>query len=219
MNAPPARPSAIVFDWDNTLVDTWPTIHEALSVTLAAMGHEPWSYDETKARVRQSLRDSFPVLFGDRWTEARDVFYDAFERNHIERLAPLPGAEELLAALSATGMNMAVLSNKTGRYLRDEAEHLGWTGNFAALVGAGDADQDKPAHQALELALGPFDCKAGPEVWIVGDSGIDMEAAHRTGCVAVLLHRDDHDAEEFLDWPPELVFNSCNSVTVLVARW
>lgn len=219
MNTPPARPSVIVFDWDNTLVDTWPTIHEALSVTLRAMGHEPWTFEETKARVRQSLRDSFPVLFGDRWTEARDVFYEAYERNHIERLAPIPGAAEMLAALSAVDMDMAVLSNKTGRYLREEAAHLGWSGNFAALVGAGDAEQDKPARQALDLALYPIGCKADPGVWIVGDSGIDMEAAHRAGCMAVLLHRDDHDAEEFRDWPPTFVFNSCNSVTELVARW
>ena len=81
-----ARPSVIVFDWDNTLVDSWPTIHEALSITLQAMGHEAWRFDETKARVRHSLRDSFPRLFGDRWIKARDIFYDAFERTHIERL-------------------------------------------------------------------------------------------------------------------------------------
>lgn len=219
MSDHPARPSAIVFDWDNTLVDTWPTIHEALSVTLAAMGHEPWSFDDTKIRVRQSLRDSFPALFGDRWAEARDIFYETFARNHIERLAPLPGVAELLAALSATGMDMAVLSNKTGRYLREEAAYLGWDSHFAALVGAGDAEQDKPARQSLDLALGPFGCAAGPTVWMVGDSGIDMEVAHRTGCVPVLLNRADHNADEFKDWPPELVFKGCNSFKELVARW
>ena len=215
----PARPSAVIFDWDNTLVDTWPTIHEALCVTLEAMGHAPWSFDETRARVRQSLRDSFPVLFGDRWAEARDIFYAAFARNHIERLTPLPGAAELLAALTASGMGMAILSNKTGRYLRDEVDHLGWRAHFGALVGAGDAEQDKPARQALDLALEPLGCKAGATVWMVGDSGIDMEVAHRTGCVPVLLNRADHDAEEFEDWPPELVFSGCNGFEELVARW
>lgn len=219
MSGLPARPSVIVFDWDNTLVDTWPTIHDSMSITLQAMGHRPWSFDETKARVRQSLRDSFPVLFGDRWTEARNIFFDAFERRHIERLSPIPGAAELLAALSAASMDMAVLSNKTGRYLREEAEHLGWSSHFAALVGAGDAARDKPAREALDLALDPIGCAAGPDIWVVGDAGIDMEIAHRTGCVPVLLHFDDQDADEFVDWPPEFVFNSCNNITELVARW
>lgn len=219
MKSVPARPSVIVFDWDNTLVDTWPTIHEALSITLRTMGHEPWTFEETTARVRHSLRDSFPLMFGDRWTEARDIFYGAFERTHIARLAPIDGAAEMLKALAAADMAMAVLSNKTGRYLRDEANHLGWTGYFAALVGAGDAEQDKPALPALDLVMDPLSCRPGPDIWIVGDAGIDMEAAHRTGCVPVLLHRTDHDSPEFRDWPPEFIFNSCNSLTELVARW
>ena len=219
MTAPPARPAAIVFDWDNTLVDTWPTIHDALTVTFEAMGRRPWSLAETKARVRHSLRDSFPGLFGDRWAEARDIFYKAFERSHIERLVPIAGAAELLAALSAAGIDMAVLSNKTGRYLRDEVAHLEWQGYFAAAVGAGDAERDKPARQSLELALGPLDCKPGESVWIVGDSGIDLEIAHRTGCVPILMHRRDLDADEFAEWPPQIVFSGCNSLKELIARW
>ena len=219
MTAPPARPAAVVFDWDNTLVDTWPTIHDALTVTFEAMGRRPWSLAETKARVRQSLRDSFPGLFGERWTEAREIFYKAFERSHIERLVPISGASELLAALSAAGIDMAVLSNKTGRYLRDEVAHLDWQGYFAATVGAGDAERDKPARQALELALGPLDCEPGESVWIVGDSGIDLEIAHRTGCVPILMHRQDLDADEFAEWPPEIVFSGCNSLKELIARW
>ena len=31
-------PQAALFDWDNTLVDTWPVIHEAMNTTLSAMG-------------------------------------------------------------------------------------------------------------------------------------------------------------------------------------
>lgn len=213
------RPSAIVFDWDNTLVDTWPTIHQALFVTFEAMGHRPWSLQETKARVRHSLRDAFPRLFGERWTEARDIFYRTFEQSHIERLAPITGAGELLASLAAAGIDMAVLSNKTGRYLRDEARHLQWEVYFAAIVGAGDAERDKPARQSLELALSPLGCKPGENIWIIGDSGIDLEIAHRTGCVPILMHRQDLDATEFIDWPPKIVFKGCNSLKELIARW
>ena len=30
-----SKPRAIVFDWDNTLVDSWPCIHTAMNATLA----------------------------------------------------------------------------------------------------------------------------------------------------------------------------------------
>ncbi|UCH73017.1 MAG: HAD family hydrolase [Rhodospirillales bacterium] len=211
-------PAAIVFDWDNTLVDTWPVIHEALLGTLQAMGHAPWTIEETRQRVRRSVRDAFPELFGDRWTEARRIFYDTFERIHIGRLLPLDDAAELLGALSGAGIHLAVLSNKTGRYLRAEATHLGWTRFFGRLIGAGDACRDKPAPESLELALATAPVGPGPEVWIVGDAGIDLEIAHRTGCVPVLVHRDAAEPE-FAAWPPAHCFDGCRALLEYIRRW
>ncbi len=208
----PGRPRAILFDWDNTLVDSWLTIHHALQVTLEAMGHELWSLGETRKRVRHSLRDAFPEMFGDRWEEAREVFYAAFERVHIENLAPLAGAAEMLQSLKRQGLYLAVVSNKTGRYLRKEVEHLGWNGHFARLVGAGDAKRDKPEADPLLLALEGSGYRPGPEIWFAGDAGIDMEIAHRTGCVPVLLHRNDTGAGEFDKWPPAILFDGCTSL-------
>jgi phosphoglycolate phosphatase len=67
------RPRAILFDWDNTLIDSWPTIHAATNVVLDAMGLPTWTLEEAKVRVRHSLRDTFPKMFGDRWEEANPI--------------------------------------------------------------------------------------------------------------------------------------------------
>ena len=180
-------PRAVLFDWDNTLVDNWPTIHDALNTTLAAMGHPTWSLAETRERVRASLRDSFPKMFGPRWEEARDIFYARFEARHIETLVPLPGASELLNALRARGVYLAVVSNKTGRYLRKEAAALGWTSRFGRLVGAQDAAVDKPDRAPVDLVLADAGVVAGPAVWFVGDTAMDMRCAYAAGCTAVLV--------------------------------
>ena len=58
-------PKALLFDWDNTLVDTWSVIHHALAVTFEAFGRTPWTLEETRQRVRASARDAFPELFGE----------------------------------------------------------------------------------------------------------------------------------------------------------
>lgn len=205
-----ARPQAVVFDWDNTLVDTWPVIHQALMDTFARMGHEQWSFDTTRARVRQSLRDSFPVLFGDRWEEARDHYYEAFGNLHLQAMKPLPDAEDLLKGLVAEGIYLAVVSNKTGRFLRLEAEHVGWGGYFSRILGAGDAERDKPAPDPLHAALDGSGILAGDSVWFVGDSGVDMEIAHATGCRAVLVKPETEiDPVEFEKHPPDIVFPGC----------
>src|SRR5258707_9252971 len=103
VGVPAGRPRAVLFDWDNTLVDSWPTIHDALQQTLIAMGHPPWTLEESKTRVRLSLRDSFPALFGTRWEEARRIYMDAFQAIHLERLAALAGGVDLLDHLAGTG--------------------------------------------------------------------------------------------------------------------
>src|SRR5882757_7072851 len=145
MPEPLKRPKAILFDWDNTLVDTWPCIGRATNITLEAMGHTPWTDAEVRARVAGSLRDTFPRIYGDRWEEARDIYYRAFKSTHLEMLKALAGAEEMLRFASKNGVHLGVVSNKTGEYLRAEAAHLGWNSLFGRLVGAQDAQRDKPA--------------------------------------------------------------------------
>ena len=173
-------PRAVLFDWDNTLVDSWGTIHAALHETFVTMDVEPWTFEETRRRVRYSMRESFPKLFGDAWEDASRVFYDAFERLHIEHLAPQDGADEMLSALEDWGAWLGVVSNKTGCYLRQEAGHLGWDAYFRQIVGAGDAPRDKPAEDPLHMALSGSGIAAGDSVWFVGDADVDMEFAHRT---------------------------------------
>lgn len=183
----PPEPRAILFDWDNTLVDNWGAIHEALNLTLAAMGHPIWTYDETRLKVQRSLRDSFPQMFGDRWPEARDVYYRSFSDVHLNTLKPMPGAGELLAELSDSGIYLAVVSNKTGRFLRLEAEHLGWARYFRHLVGATDAPKDKPAVEPVDMALGDSGIARGAAVWFVGDGAVDVECARNAGLSAILV--------------------------------
>ncbi|HXR88487.1 MAG TPA: HAD family hydrolase [Stellaceae bacterium] len=198
-------PRAVVFDWDNTLVDSWATIHEALVLTFTAMGHAPWTLPETKLRVRRSLRDAFPALFGERWEEARKLYLDHFTAMHIERLTPILGAAELLSEAQRSGLHLAVLSNKTGHILRLEADHLGWTPHFKRVVGAGDAKADKPDPLAMQFALEGSGF-AGPDVWYVGDTALDMECATRAGCTAVLLGEIDSEDQGFAQFPPQLHF-------------
>jgi phosphoglycolate phosphatase len=211
------RPRALLFDWDNTLVDNWQTIAAALNETFAEFGLPAWTLAETKARVRGSMRESFPAMFGPEWQRAAALFYAAFQRTHLKTLKPMPGAGEMIAGLRACGFYLGVVSNKNGPFLRAEAAHLGWTGHFGGIVGATDAPRDKPAPEPVALALERGGFAPGAEVWLVGDADIDMECAHNAGCTAVLLHPEPPGA----DWgrhSPALRLNDCNELLALLAR-
>jgi len=173
------------------------------------MGREPWSLAEVKARTRLSLMEAFPPLFGERWQEARQHYFDRFHAIHLERIKPLPGADAMLAAMAGLGLPLGVVSNKTGATLRKEAGHFGWNRHFFSLVGAGDAAADKPAAAPILLALGSAGLKPGPDIWYVGDTAMDMECAANAGCTGILLHTDRAAEADFARFVPAERFGDC----------
>ncbi|ONG52843.1 HAD family hydrolase [Pseudoroseomonas deserti] len=185
------RPTAILWDWDNTLVDAWAGVQAGMNAALRGFAMPEWTVEEVRARARLSLKDAFPAIFGADWERARTLFYAEVRARHLDVLKLLPGTIEALDA--ARGFPLAVVSNKQGPILRAEAEHLGWTGRFGALVGAGDAKADKPAADPVLLALQKLGVAPGPAVWFIGDTGVDMQAARAAGCSAVLLGDASHD--------------------------
>src|ERR1700720_1309907 len=78
-----ARPRAILFDWDDTLLHSWTAIREALNAVMAEMEKPLWSLRKTKDRVRLSLRESFPLPYGERWEKGPRIYLDVFRTIHV----------------------------------------------------------------------------------------------------------------------------------------
>jgi len=202
------RPAAILFDWDNTLVDSWGCIQQAMNATLTAMDHPTWDMAETQRRVALSMKDAFPSLFGERWREARDIFYRTFASIHLDLLKPLPGAENTLKNLRVCGIPLAVVSNKTGPFVRKEADFLAWTPFFTRLVGAGDALADKPSELPVLLALESIGIKASEDIWFVGDALVDMQCARNAGLAPILMRQESAAGEDVSAFSPRAEFQS-----------
>ncbi len=185
------RPELLLWDWDNTLVDGWVGITAAMNAAFAAFAMPPWSVDETRRRARVSVKEAFPALFGGEWRRAREIFYAAFSEDHLDQVTPMPGAADALEA--GTAWPQGVVSNKRGSFLRAEVAHLGWASRFAAVVGAGDADADKPNPASILLALAQMNAAAKMGVWYLGDTASDMAAARAAGVTAVLVGDASHD--------------------------
>lgn len=180
-------PTAVLFDWDNTLVDTWKTIFYAINDTLLAFGLEPWTEEVAVSNIQRSGREAFPKLFGDRAKEAQRFFYKLVEEDHLQGLNPMPEAHDLLEVLAKMGIPIGIVSNKNSLFLRKEVTHLGWGGYFGVLVGAGDASRDKPAADPILLALQKLNIPASSQVWMVGDAPVDWECAIAAGCQPIAI--------------------------------
>jgi phosphoglycolate phosphatase len=210
------KPRAILFDWDNTLIDSWLTITDALNTTFEAFDMPPWTLNEVRARVARSMRDSFPALFGDKWRDAGEVFYERYAAIHVKMLKPLPGAETMLQTLNDTGIHLGVVSNKKGDFLRNEVKHLEWDRFFGAIVGALDAEIDKPDPKPVDLALKPSGIERGPGVWFAGDASIDLECAHNAGLTPILIRELAPGPGEMENHPPARHFPDCDALCKFV---
>ncbi len=181
-------PKAVVFDWDETLVDTQKVCYDAYSLTVQKFtASVSATLQDFHEEPRHSARDAFARKFGERALEAEEFFYENLCAIHLESLRPLPGAEKLLQLLVGRNIYIGVASNKLGDVLRREVNHLGWDRYFYRVIGSRDTPEDKPSPLPLQAALRGAKSLSGPDVWFVGDSEVDMICAQKAFCTPVAV--------------------------------
>lgn len=207
---------AIVFDWDGVLVDSLSVIHQCYYDLVYAMGLEE-SVDPHAPPTR-SARASFPEIFGPRSQEAQAIFYENFEKKHLDLLKPMEGAEDLLRFLCQEKIPLFVVSNKKGSVLRKELDYLSWTRYFDAVVGAGDCAEDKPSPLPVYEVLSRAFLKPSKNTWFVGDSLVDVHCAKKSGCTPIFVKGRDCDLPDEVVSDAFAVLFSCEGLKKIVSR-
>lgn len=187
------KPKAVIFDWDNTLVDTWPLIQAAIDATMRATGREEWGLEKVRNNVHKSMRESFPKIFGAEWEKAGEIYKSNYRAMHLEQLRLLPNVIELVNALEEMGVVQFIVSNKIGVTLRKEVAKIGIEKKFFAIVGSLDSSYDKPSKDPVDLALlgSDLDPKKD-EIWFIGDTIADVECAWNSDCRPILYYHPDN---------------------------
>lgn len=186
-----ARPQALLFDLDGTLLDTARDIALALARAFADHGHAA----PTPEAVRRMIGKGAPILV-ERAAAAMALPLDSarhaalLERffHHYGRLQeadecaaePYPGAREALAALHAAGLPLAVVTNKQHRFACGLLERRALAPYLRLVVGGDSCERRKPdpmplLHACAQLGVAPA------QAWMIGDSVNDVQAARAAG--------------------------------------
>ncbi|MSQ29849.1 MAG: HAD family hydrolase [Dehalococcoidia bacterium] len=185
MGAPAVR--AVLFDLDGTLVDSLPTIAEATVEAFTRHGH-PVTVGEVLPRIGPPMEVVARELTGvgpdeaqAMYTAYQDLYYSAY----IQRTPPHTGAHDLVDALCAAGVALAVVTNKNefGGRLMVEVQH--WDGRFDAIVGRDTAAHSKPHPDAALFALHALDVSPADAAFI-GDTEFDMNCGRDAGLAYVI---------------------------------
>ncbi|MDQ5910848.1 MAG: Phosphoglycolate phosphatase [Pseudomonadota bacterium] len=219
--------TAIFFDLDGTLVDSVPDLTAALNVMLRQLGLprreeaqvRTWVGNGMDNLIRRALVGEMDGSQADPALFARaKPLYKAAYADHISVYSALyPGAREGLAALCATRIPMACVTNKPAEFARPLLDKLGISEFFTTVVGGECTPNPKPAPDALHLCAERLGI-AIAEGLMVGDSLNDVGAARNAGCPVVCVPYGYNHGYDIRDAQPDAVIDSIADLPALLMK-
>ena len=186
----PVTPRAVIFDLDGTLLDTLEDIADAMNAVLFAHGLPEHPLTAYRRFVGSGLGQLVALALGqaakDRALLAQAVAQAEKEygRRWADKTRPYAGVPEMLAALSAQGLPLAILYNKPDGFTKLSTNHYFTPSPFAHIFGEQPGFPRKPAPDAA-LELARLMGVAPNEVAFLGDSDIDMKTTKSAGMLAL----------------------------------
>ena len=183
----------VLFDLDGTLLNTIEDLADAGNRLCAARG---WP-THTTAQFCYLVGNGIPKLI-ERLTpeelRTEQVLADAyrdFDADYhdpmFDKTAPYPGMPELLAALHAKGVRLAVVSNEDEATARGVVAHYFDPSLFVQVRGAFADVPKKPAPEGTLALMEQIGADPAATLY-VGDSNVDVATAKNAGlpCCGVL---------------------------------
>jgi HAD superfamily hydrolase (TIGR01509 family) len=181
---------AVVFDLDGLLVNTEDLYAEAGETVLRRRGK---TYD---AELREKMMGrpvvdaiqlmidchALPDTIDDLMCECKNVLDDLMAKS----LAPMPGVERLLDALTAANVPIAVATSATPEYADYVLSTLGLKPRFQFILTAADIRHGKPNPEVYLLAAKRLGIQPR-EMMVLEDSGNGCRAAVDSGAYAVAV--------------------------------
>ena len=207
-----SKPKAIFFDWDGTLVDSFAFLHAAHNHTRAQFGMGQFTLEEFSGYFGQPREKLYTEIYGVENIETAKGHFETFVfANHIEGLKPMVGAPALIEGLSGTDVLCGVVTNKKRELVEAEIKNYGWDEVFVSVVGAGEAEADKPSAAPFLLALERAGLSGSDlnDVWFVGDTDNDLACANEAGAPAVLVTNGDDVTDLLAEYNVALCLENC----------
>jgi HAD superfamily hydrolase (TIGR01509 family) len=185
--------SAVIFDFDETIIDLEPQHTYAHDALCRALGSD---FTQMPERFRKSsgmriIDDIREMRAHFRWSDSEEslfalrqqFFDDACAR---AKLVPMPGAIEIIRKLQARDVTLAIASSAVRNSIEAILLRLGIRDAFALLVDGSEVVHGKPDPEAYLVTAQKLG--VAPEACLVfEDSHVGVVAAKRAGmlCIAV----------------------------------
>ena len=186
----PLSYTCLLLDLDGTLVDSGPGITASVTAALTEIDVPVPEADVLRSFVGPPMRQTFREVVGlDELTAERAV---RLYRRHYAEIGALDssvydGVPELMDALAASGLPMAVATSKVEDQALRLTEHYGLAARLVTVCGTSDADGRSTKREVIRECLRRMH-ERGVDVsspLMVGDRGYDVLSAAAEGVPAI----------------------------------
>lgn len=206
---------AVIFDLDGTLLNTLEDLTDSVNAALAAWHYPEKTIEQIRTYVGNGIRNLIRrcVAGGEENSDFERIFQTFKEHYRLhckDKTKPYDGIMELLGAMKADGIKMAIVSNKADFAVKELNEYYFKEFDMAA-VGEREGIARKPAPDSVLFALQELGVQKDRAVYI-GDSEVDVKTAANANipCISVLWgFREkrllkEHGAEYFAETADEI---------------
>ena len=206
-SAPSLR--AVIFDFDGTLLDTFPAIAIGFNAALSPIFGRTYSDAEVVSHFGPPDEGMIAKVLQnhsrEEYAAAIERYFAAFEEAD-KPIQAFDGIVPLLDELIARDIPLAIMTGKGRRAAEITISRLGWHSRFGAIITGDDAAPkprpDGPLLAARELGIAPQYCV------YVGDSPADVGAATAAGMKSVVAGWHGFFREKLLEMKYDFWANS-----------
>jgi 2-phosphoglycolate phosphatase len=200
----PLRPfTAVLFDFDGTLADSYAAIACSVNHVRGQRGMPALSIDEVKGFVGRG-----PEYLLTHTVPGGKLADDlaCYRAHHPGIMLPmtqlLPGAAELVSALHRLGKKIGLCSNKPRLFSQRLLQHLEVANYFDIVLGPEDVPRPKPAPDMLLCALQRLGLPK-ERVLYVGDMTVDIQTARSAGVTVWAVATGSEERQALEDAKPD----------------
>ncbi|MEL7086962.1 MAG: HAD family hydrolase [Planctomycetota bacterium] len=226
-------PHAILFDLDDTILDTTLSATRVWRLTAKAFEDEigqpaevfdpvldaarVWYWadpqrnlagrlDVQQSRVEVTHHGLLELGIDDYGLATR--FADYYSEHRVSSMRPFPGAIETLEHFVKLGVPLALITNGDARGQRDKVAHFDLTQYFQAVLIEGEIGYGKPDPRIFRRALEACDAPA-EHSWCVGDNlGWEVAAPQKLGMQGIWNDWEGKTVPENAEIVPDRVVTS-----------
>ncbi len=209
-----------IFDLDGTIADTIEDLADAVNYGLRKLDcpeHDINSYKKFvgNGAIKLCIR-ALPEGKKDMADRLLAFFHEYYDIHYLDKTRLYDGIYDVLNALSAKGVTLAVATNKPQEPARKIVEKLLPDVKFIKVLGGCEERQKKPDSAIIDEIL----CGLPEDntVYMIGDSNVDIQTAKNCGITSIGCVWGFRGREELENEGADFIAEKADDITKIILR-